>query len=143
MGRVSYTLLLDELPLSDCNDFWNDTGSHFSSYDKFKLLSVIGGIPRYLEEIQTQYSAEENIRNFCFKQGGLLVNEFEQIFSDLFGKRGEKYKNIVRLLVQKSLEYGEICEKLYFPLGIFRRRPRTGHGFSNEPAFFNGADQSL
>lgn len=112
MGRISYTLLLDELPLSDCNDFWNDTGSHFSSYDKFKLLSVIGGIPRYLEEIQTQYSAEENIRNFCFKQGGLLTNEFEQIFSDLFGKRGEKYKNIVRLLVQESLEYGEICEKL-------------------------------
>ncbi len=112
MGRISYTLSLDELPLSDCNAFWNGNGSQFSPYDKFKLLSVIGGVPRYLEEAQMQYSAEENIRNLCFKRGGLLANEFKQIFSDLFGKRSEKYKQIVKLLVQESLEYGEICGKL-------------------------------
>jgi uncharacterized protein len=112
MGRVSYTMSLDELPLSDCNAFWNSTGNQFSPYDKFKLLSITGGIPRYLEEIQTQYSAEDNIRNFCFKKGGLLANEFKQIFSDLFGKRSEKYKQIVKLLLQGSLEYSEVCEKL-------------------------------
>lgn len=112
MGRVSYTVSLDELPLSDCNAFWNGTNSHFSSYDKFKLLSVTGGIPRYLEEIQTQYSAEDNIRHLCFKKGGLLANEFKQIFSDLFGKRSEKYKQIVKLLVQGSLEYSEVCKML-------------------------------
>ena len=112
MGRVSYTMSLDELPLSDCDAFWNNRGSHFSPYDKFKILSITGGIPRYLEEIQTQYSAEENIRHLCFKKGGLLANEFKQIFSDLFGKRSEKYKKIIGLLVQGSLEYGEICEKL-------------------------------
>ena len=112
MGRVSYTLTLDELPLADCNAFWNSTGSNFSAYDKFKILSITGGVPRYLEEIQPQYPAEENIRNLCFKNGGLLVNEFKQIFSDLFGKRSEKYKAIVRLLVQGSLEYSDICNKL-------------------------------
>lgn len=112
MGRVSYTLALDELPLADCNDFWKSSGSQFSAYDKFKILSITGGIPRYLEEIQTHYSAEENIRNLCFKKGGLLTNEFKQIFSDLFGKRSDKYKQIVSLLVHGSLEYGEICENL-------------------------------
>lgn len=112
MGRVSYTLTLDELPLSDCAAFWNSVGSRFSSYDKFKILSITGGIPRYLEEIQTQYSAEENIRDLCFKKGGFLTHEFSDIFSDLFGKRSEKYRGIIRLLIQGSLEYGEICEKL-------------------------------
>lgn len=112
MGRISFTLTLDELTLTECNDFWNKTGCYLTPYDKFKILSITGGIPRYLEEIQTQYSAEENIRNLCFKKGGMLVNEFEQIFSDLFGKRSEKYKQIVRLLLQGSLEYGQICEKL-------------------------------
>lgn len=87
-------------------------GSNFSAHDKFELLSVMGGIPKYLEKIQAQYSAEENIKNLYFKKGGLLANEFKQIFSDLFGKRSEKYKQIVKLLVQGSLEYGEICEKL-------------------------------
>ncbi|HLB42459.1 MAG: ATPase [Gammaproteobacteria bacterium RIFCSPHIGHO2_12_FULL_37_34] len=112
MGRVSYTLTVDELPLSDCSVFWKRVGSQFSSYDKFKVLSITGGIPRYLEEIQPQYSAEENIRHLCFKKGGLLTHEFKDIFSDLFGKRSEKYKEIVRLLVQSNLEYGEICNQL-------------------------------
>lgn len=112
MGRISYTLTLEELPLNDCNQFWKGGGSKFSAYDKFKILSITGGIPRYLEEIQPQIPSEENIRNLCFKKGGVLVNEFNNIFSDLFGKRSEKYKQIVKCLVQGSLEYGEICEKL-------------------------------
>lgn len=112
VGRVSYALSLDELPLCDCNKFWAGAGDHFSAYDKFKILSVTGGVPRYLEEIQIQRSAEENIRSLCFSRGGLLANEFKQIFSDLFGKRGEKYKQIVKALAQGNLEYGEICEKI-------------------------------
>jgi hypothetical protein len=46
VGRISYTLTLEELPLSDCNRFWP---SDISAYEKFKLLSVTGGIPKYLE----------------------------------------------------------------------------------------------
>lgn len=112
MGRVSYILTLDELPLADCANFWKGIGSQFSNFDKFKVLAVTGGIPRYLEEIQPQYPAEENIRHLCFKQGGLLTHEFKDIFSDLFGKRNKKYRDIVRLLVQGNLEYGEICARL-------------------------------
>jgi AAA+ ATPase superfamily predicted ATPase len=113
LGRISYTLTLEELSLPDCNQFWKNTNSNISAYEKLKILAVIGGIPRYLEEIQPKYSAEENIRNLCFKNGGLLTHEFEKIFSDLFGKRSQYYKNIVKLLVQGSLDYTEICQKLY------------------------------
>ncbi len=112
LGRISHTISLNEMPLSDCNQFFNQQGAHLSAYEKLKILSVTGGIPRYLEEIQPRYSAEENIRTLCFKKGGLLTNEFEKIFSDLFGTRNEKYKKIVRILVQNSLEYDAICEKL-------------------------------
>lgn len=112
LGRISFALTLEELPLSDCVSFWEGVGSQFSSYDKFKVLSVTGGIPRYLEETRPHYSAEENIRHLCFKKGGILTHEFKNIFSDLFGKRSEKYKQIIKLLVPGSLEYGEICEQL-------------------------------
>lgn len=112
VGRVSFTLTLEELSLTECNVFWRNVGSAFSAYEKFKILSVTGGVPRYLEEIQPKNNAEFNISTLCFKSGGLLVNEFRQIFSDLFGSRNAKYKQIVKLLVQGSLEYGEICEKL-------------------------------
>jgi len=81
VGRISYTLTLEELPLSDCSRFWP---SDISAYEKFKLLSVTGGIQNYLEEINPKLSAEDNIKRLCFTHGGFLVEEFEQIFSDIF-----------------------------------------------------------
>ncbi|HCC24711.1 MAG TPA: ATPase, partial [Holosporales bacterium] len=48
VGRISFTLTLEELPLSDCNLFWP---KNISSYEKLKVLAVTGGIPKYLEEI--------------------------------------------------------------------------------------------
>ena len=76
------------------------------------MLAVTGGIPRYLEEIHPELSAEENIKRLGFKEGGILFKEFDQIFSDLFSKRAPIYKEIVEALVEGHLEYSAICEKL-------------------------------
>ena len=43
------------------------------------ILSVIGGVPRYLEEIKSDLSAEDNIKNLCFKTSGILSHEFDDI----------------------------------------------------------------
>lgn len=112
LGRISLSLKLDELPLFDCNNFWIDSGDNISAYEKFKVLSVTGGIPKYLEEIQPGFSAEENIKNLCFNCSGFLFNEFEHIFSDIFGKRSEIYKRIVQCLADGKYAYEDIYEKL-------------------------------
>ncbi len=112
MGRISYRLTLGELPLGDCNKFWVGAGKYLSPYQKLKMLSVTGGVPRYLEEIKPAQSAEDNIRRLCFKKGGLLVTEFKDIFSDLFSKRTPTYKKIVETLAQGPKEIKEICEAL-------------------------------
>jgi hypothetical protein len=44
------------------------------------MLSVTGGVPRYLEELKPDLSAEANIKDLCFISGGLFVDEFERIF---------------------------------------------------------------
>ena len=51
LGRISYRLTLEELPLKECSQFWLQTKSYISPYEKLKVLSVTGGIPRYLEEM--------------------------------------------------------------------------------------------
>lgn len=112
LGRVSFTLTVEELPLKSCNQFWANVGAKISSYEKFKILMVTGGIPRYLEEIQPEKPSDENIRNLCFKKGGILVDEFERIFSDLFSKKSGQYKNIVSALSEAPLEYGDVCKVL-------------------------------
>ncbi len=112
LGRISYIMTLNELPIEDCKSFWDATGAIVSPYEKFKILSVTGGIPRYLEEINPNRSAEENIRNLGFRKGGIFTVEFDHIFNDLFSKRSHFYKEIVRTLADGVLEYGQIAEIL-------------------------------
>ncbi len=112
MGRISSTLFLKELSMPECNQLLTEIGYCESTHEKFKMLAVTGGVPRYLEEINPALSAEENIKRFAFKEGGVLFKEFDQIFSDLFSKRASIYKEIVEALVEGHLEYNAICEKL-------------------------------
>lgn len=112
VGRVSRTLTLEELPLRDCASFWPDPDGNVSAYEKAKILAVTGGIPRYLEEIDTQRSSEENIKRLCFTRGGLLVTEFEQIFNDLFLHDSPAYKKLMGALVSGDKDNAEITGTL-------------------------------
>ena len=112
MGRVSYRLLLEELPLHACNQFWKPNQSHISAYEKFKMLAVTGGVPRYLEEILPKETAEENIHRLGFMNTGILFTEFDNIFTDLFNGRNEKYREIIKCLTNGSASLEEIARHL-------------------------------
>ncbi len=105
-------LELGELSLPECNEFWGDYKDRVSSHEKFKILGVTGGVPRYLEELRPSLSAEENLRQWCFKEGGILVNEFNQIFSDLFTRRASTYKEMVTALTQGALDRDSLSKKI-------------------------------
>ncbi len=109
-GRVSWTLNLEPLPLHDCNALLEKAGFRGSNYEKFKVVSVTGGVPWYLEQIQGRLSADDNIRRQCFTKGGMLVDEFRRIFHEIFGKRDQLYKNIVKALENSPAEYEKIIE---------------------------------
>lgn len=112
MGRISLTLHLKELTITECSEFLNLLEFHSKPYELFKMLSVTGGVPRYIEEMQPILGAEENIKRLCFKKSGVLFKEFNEIFHDLFSKRSIFYKKIVELLVNGHLEFNEICKTL-------------------------------
>ncbi len=50
------------------------------------VLSVTGGVPRYLEEIDPGLSADENIRRMCFVKEGELYKDFDAIFDPVLGE---------------------------------------------------------
>lgn len=113
VGRISYTLTLKELTLQESYQFWPAKFSgHIASFEKLKFLSVVGGVPRYLEEMDPTFSAEENIKRLCFMQGGLLVNEFSQIFSDLFLRDSQFYRKIIEILAAGACDQATIQHKL-------------------------------
>lgn len=111
VGRVSLTIDLKELPLSEANRFWSKT-PYISAFEKFKILCVIGGVPRYLEEIDPHIDAEKNIKQLAFTAGGLLADEFDKIFSDLFGNNTPEYEAIVRTLIHQPQSTEEIARAL-------------------------------
>lgn len=119
-GRVTLDMTLEELPLKKCSLFWGKHGKNVSAYEKFKVLSVTGGVPLYLELIRPDLSAEDNIERLCFRREGLLFNEFDRIFSDLFSKRSTTYRKIIEILT-----LGAASEKIIFkelghsPSGVF------------------------
>lgn len=64
----------------------------------FDVLSVTGGVPKYLEEIKPSRSAEENIARLCFRPSGTLFRDFDQIFADVFGERAATKRAILHAL---------------------------------------------
>jgi len=101
LGRPSLHIRLQELPLSDCSLFWGRHKTKVAAFDKLKLLSMTGGVPRYLELMNPALSAEENIRSLCFTRNGILFEEFYRVFSDVYGRRNEIYQRIVTLLAER------------------------------------------
>ena len=114
LGRISLKITLEELHLSECNELLNHIGFTRSTYEKFELLSVTGGIPHYMELINPKYSAMENIKQLCFEKDGILTDEFRFIFHDLFGRRGDIYQDIVECLSQGPADYADLACSLKY-----------------------------
>ncbi len=117
VGRISLNLTVKELPLKEINEFWGNSENYVSAYEKFKIISVTGGVPKYLEEIVFTRPAEQNIKDLCFDRDGYLFKEFDEIFSDLFSKKNVLYKSIVEQLVDGPLSIESISKALKIERG--------------------------
>ena len=109
VGRVSLALDLKELPLSDCAAFWGDRVNRTAAADIADLLSVTGGVPKYLSEMRPELSADENIRRMCFLPQGYLFEDFDRIFNDIFRKTAETKKKLLEALSHGTKTHGEIA----------------------------------
>lgn len=111
-GRFSRDIVLKELPLNLCARFWGPRRDDLQSRDLIDVLSVTGGVPRYLEEINPALSASENVRRMCFAPDGPLFKDFSAVFSEVFGENAKVKGDILRTLTGKSLTLCEISEAL-------------------------------
>lgn len=114
-GRVNLTLGLEPLSIPDSAEFLRKMGIKMSPYDTYKLLSIVGGVPWYLEQFNPHITADENIKQLAFEKSGLLVAEFDRIFHDLFDGKGVTYKKILNSLKDGARTLSEIRESIEFP----------------------------
>ncbi|MBQ7191159.1 MAG: AAA family ATPase [Kiritimatiellae bacterium] len=112
VGRPTLNLLVGELALRDCVRFWGKRAARTPASDIFDVLSVTGGVPKYLELINPRFSPAENLKALCFTPGGVLVDEFDNIFTDVFEGKGTVKRRILECLGDGAFSGKELAERL-------------------------------
>lgn len=113
-GRVGLALTLEELSLKESHAFLKAIGFRTSPAEILRLLAVVGGVPWYLERLNPHLTADENIKSLCFLKSGILVEEFERIFNDLFSQKGTIYKEIIDVLSGKDLTLKDLKKEINY-----------------------------
>ncbi len=111
-GRRSLDIVVPELPLSECVKFWGDAAARIDRREIIDVLSVTGGVPRYLEEIDPGASAGENIGRLCYSPKGVLREDFDEMFNDVITKQPTFTAQVVRTLLDSSKSVAEIAKAL-------------------------------
>ena len=118
VGRTALNLVVPELSMRESCEFWKrgSGGAKISAQSIVDVLSVTGGVPKYLERVDSTASADENIARLCCRAGGLLVDEFEEIFSDALEENLPVRKRFLELLANGPMMASELAEESGIPM---------------------------
>lgn len=116
-GRRSMDIVVPELSLKDCARFWEVRSERVSTRDILDILSVTGGIPRYLEEVNPSLSADENIRRMAFRPNAILRRDFDEMFKDVITRRPRMVAKVLETLVDGPLTMSEIAARIAAGVG--------------------------
>lgn len=110
-NRVTHPIQIEPFTLSECEAFFKAKSPGYDRYQLIQLYMVFGGIPFYLDFIDTRKSATQNINDLCFSTKGRLRNEFQKLYASLF-KKADKHIAIIEALAQKAkgLERDELLK---------------------------------
>lgn len=111
-GRRSLDVVVPELPLEHCARFWDKARGRASSKDIVDILSVTGGVPRYLEEVNPLLTPDENIKQLCFRPNSTLRTDFDEMFSDVITRQPRFSADVLSCLVDGPRTVTEIAEML-------------------------------
>ena len=112
VGRRSLDMVVPELPLRECVKFWGRAANRIDAREIIDVLSVTGGVPRYLEEVSPRLSAEENIRRLAFSPKGVLREDFDEMFTDVITEKPRFAARVLRSLVDGPKSCAEVAKAL-------------------------------
>ena len=112
VGRIALDMVVSELPLTDCSKFWHGKAGRLDAREILDVLSVTGGVPRYLEEVDATLTADENIRRMCFLPDGYLFREFTELFNDVISRTAPLKRRILETLVEGHFSGQELSKRL-------------------------------
>ena len=104
-NRITKRIQLRPFSLLETEQYLQSRNIRLNRYQLVQIYMTIGGIPHYLEQIETGKSAVQIIDEICFSEMGLLRDEFSKLYPALFDN-AEKHIAIIRALAQKRQGLG-------------------------------------
>jgi len=117
-NRITKRIYLKPFTLAETETYFTDRKINLNRYQTILIYMVMGGIPHYLKEVKKGKGAIQNIENICFLDGGLLNDEFENLYPALFKNAGNHIQ-VIRALASKwkGLTRAEIIKLTKFTNG--------------------------
>lgn len=112
VGRRSLDLVVGELSLDECVRFWGKSARRIDVREVLDVLSVTGGVPKYLEEVRPGLTAAENIREMCFRPKSVLREDFDDMFNDVITQQPRFSAEVLRTLTDGPKNLVEICARI-------------------------------
>ena len=82
-----------------------------SVVEKAGLYMTLGGIPKYLEQIDANRSLHNNLNRLAFSSNGFFIEEFETLFKEQF-KSTRVYSSIVEALAKSPANVTMLSKKI-------------------------------
>ncbi|MDR2610164.1 MAG: ATP-binding protein [Clostridiales Family XIII bacterium] len=83
-NRVTRRILLEPFTLSECRQYYEQSGLPTDDMNMLEAYMFIGGIPYYMDLLNAKKSLAQNIGDLCFSRGGALRDEFDNLYASLF-----------------------------------------------------------
>ena len=115
-GRSSRSIYVAPFNLAETEEFLKHRkGIVWSRYQIVRAYMILGGIPYYLDMLETGLPFDVNIDNLFFRTGAPLRTEYDFLFRSLF-RSSTTYKRVVETLSRKNK--GMTLKELKEELGI-------------------------
>ena len=100
-NRVTKRIRLAPFTLKECEELFEYNDIVITRSQMIESYMVFGGIPYYLNLLDSRLSLAQNINELCFKEYGDLHGEYYNLFHSLFSKP-EKHLAILEALSKKK-----------------------------------------
>ncbi|MBO4395742.1 MAG: ATP-binding protein [Eubacterium sp.] len=111
-NRVTRQIHLAPFNLKDCEELLEYNDISMPRDQIIESYMVFGGVPYYLNMLDSRFSLAQNIDELCFRPHGELHNEYHNLFYALY-KKPENHLSIIAALSEKQsgMTRNEIAKK--------------------------------
>jgi uncharacterized protein len=105
-GRATGILKMNEMDFKDAQKFFRN----YKIEDRVLAYSILGGIPHYLKQFETNISLEENVKQNMLVRGNVLYNEVEFLMRQEL-RETSTYNTLIATIAMGNTKLNDIFQK--------------------------------